>query len=89
MGRTVGILLVGRSQGRRKIRWATAFLISCALGFFGAAVAAATYFLLSGTFSLIAALLGFGGPFITVGSVIQRALNLPMEKLTPLNGSPA
>lgn len=87
MGRIVGIVLVGQSQGRRKIRWGTAFLISCALGLFGAAVAATTYFALCGSFSPMAIIIGFGGPFITVGSGIQRALKLPVEQLAPLNGS--
>ncbi len=89
MGRMVGMILVGQSHGRRKIRWGAAFLVSCALGVFGAVVAAATYFALSGMFSPIAAIIGFGGPFITVGSGIQRALKLPIEQLTPLSGTPA
>ncbi len=79
--------LVGQSHEGRKIRWGVAFVLSCVLGIFGAVAASATYFALSGTFSPIAAIIGFGGPFVTVGSGIQRALKSPIKQLTPLNGS--
>ena len=83
------IVLVGQLHGRRKILCGVAFVLSFMLGAFGAVVAAATYFALSGTFSPIAAIIGFGGPFITVCSGIQRGLKSPLEQLTPLNGSVA
>lgn len=84
------IVLVGQLHVRRKILWGVAFVLSFMLGAFGTVVSAATYFARSGTFSPIAAIIiGFGGPFITVCSGIQRGLKSPLEQLTPLNGSAA
>lgn len=88
MSRIVGITLVGQSHGRREIRWGTAFLLSCALGLFGATVAAATYLALSGEFSTASTIIGFAGPFIIVGNSIQVATKLPIEQLAPLSDSP-
>lgn len=81
-GRMAGVILVGQSNGMRRIRWGAAFLLGCALGAFGAAIAVIVYYALSGTFSPLALIIGFGGPFITVGSGIRRAWRLPGEQLT-------
>jgi hypothetical protein len=81
----MNIVLVGRSNGRREIRWGAAFILACALGVFCAAVAAVTYYAFSGQFSFLATAIGFIGPFITIGIGIQQALRLPIERLTPLN----
>jgi hypothetical protein len=80
----MSVIIVGRLNGRRHVRWATALLLGCALGILGAAAAAAVYFLLCGAFSPLAALIGFWGPFITVGVGIQNALRTPVERLSPL-----
>lgn len=85
MGRIMGIILVGRLDGRRHIRWSSAVVVSCALGVFSAAVAAATYYSLSGQLSLPAALVGFVGPFITVGAGIRQGLHLPIEQHAALD----
>jgi hypothetical protein len=79
------IVIVGRLNERRHVRWVAALLLSCALGIFGAAVASAVYFVLCGAFSPIAAIIGFWGPFITVGVGIQNALRTPVERLSPLS----
>jgi hypothetical protein len=81
------VVLVGQSHGRWKIMWGVAFVFSSTLGAFGAVISAAIYFALSGTFFPIAIIIGFGGPFITVCSGIQRGLKSPLEQLTSLNGS--
>ena len=80
-------ILVGKSNGRRKIRWGTALLLSCGLGIVSSLCATAFYFWLTGTWSVPAAMITFIGPFLTVGSGIQSALQLPIEQLTPLDGS--
>jgi hypothetical protein len=85
----MGVILVGQLDNRRHIRWGAAFLLSCALGIFSAAFAMALYFAISGGFSLLAAMIGFGGPFITVGTGIQIARRLPVEQLAPLANSAA
>ena len=58
MKRTNGIILVGQLNGRRKIRWGTAFILGSGLGVLGASAATAFYFLLAGKFSPAAAGLG-------------------------------
>lgn len=85
MGRMMGIVLIGRMNGQPQIRWGAALLLACVLGVFCSAVAAATYFALCGGFSLLATVIGFMGPFITVGVGIQHALRLPIEQLTALD----
>jgi hypothetical protein len=85
-GRMFGVILVGQSNGLRRIRWGVVCLLGCAVGIFSGAVALAVYFALSGTFSPPAAMIGFFGPFITVGTGVQRALKLHVEELPPLNG---
>lgn len=79
------LVFVGQSDGRRQIKWSAALLASCLLGMVSAAVAVALYFLLTRTISVPCAVLGFFGPFISIGSGIQRALKLPLEQLTPLD----
>lgn len=81
----MGIILVGQLNGRRQILWRNAIVLSCALGLFGAAVSATTYFALCGQFSLPAAMIGFVGPFLTVGTGIRLACRLPAEQLAPLD----
>jgi len=83
----INVVLVGRSQSRRQILWVNALLLSCVLGTCGAIVASLVYFGLSGRFSFPATAIGFCGPFIVIGSGIQRALMLPLEQLTPLANS--
>ena len=82
----VEYVLVGRSNGRRQVRWGTALLLSCALGSFCAMIAAGAYFALSGTWSAPAAIVGFFGPFLAVGVGIQSAFQLPVDQLKPLDG---
>ena len=84
MKRTNGIILVGQLNGRRKIRWGTAFILGCGLGVLGASVATAFYFLLAGKFSPAAAGLGFLIPFSVVGHGIGNACKLPIDQLSPL-----
>jgi hypothetical protein len=62
-----------------------ALVLSCALGVFCATFSAALYYFLSRTVSLPLIGITFLGPFLTVGSGIQRALRLPVEQLTPLD----
>jgi hypothetical protein len=64
-------------------------LLSCALGIVNAVVAMALYLAISGGFSPLAAIIGFGGPFVTVGTGIQIARRLPVEQLTPLGNRAA
>jgi hypothetical protein len=82
------VILVGQSNGIRRVRWGAVFALSCVLGAFAATIATSTYFALSGSFSVTAMLLGFFGPFVTIAAGIQRARNLPVEHLQPLNDSP-
>ena len=82
-------VLVGRSNGRRQVRWGSLLLLSCALGSVGATVAAGAYFALSGTWSVPAAVIGVLGPFLTVGAGVRSALQLPVGQLRPLDGTAA
>jgi hypothetical protein len=68
---------VNQRHGKPHVRWTIAILIACGLGFFTAAAATGVYFLLTRTFSFPAAMIGFCGAFITVGSVIVRAMKMP------------
>ena len=83
MKRTNGIVLVGQVNGRRKIRWGVAFLLSCAFGIICASLVTAFYFVLAGQTSLLAALFGFLMPFSLVGHGIGNACRLPVEQLNP------
>jgi hypothetical protein len=85
----MSVILVGQLNGHRQVRWGVAFLVACVLGCFTAAVAAATYFVLSGELSILAAMIGFVGAFITIGAGIRHSYRLPVDKLTPLNASTA
>jgi hypothetical protein len=87
MWRTKGIVLVGQVNGRRKIRWGVAFLLSCALGILGASLATAFHFVLAGQASLLAASFGFLIPFCIVGHGIGNACQLPVEQLSLLKTS--
>ena len=78
-------VLVGRSNGRRQVRWGTALLLSCALGSFCAMIAAGAYFALSGTWSAPAAVIGFFGPFLTIWAGIRSELQFLVDQLTPLD----
>lgn len=83
------IIVVGRSKGHPQIQWASALLLACPLGIFGAAIASATYFALCGGFSLAVTLTGFIGPMIAVGAGIQSSMQLPIDQLTDLDQSTA
>jgi hypothetical protein len=74
----MNVTVVEQRNGKPHIRWAAAILLSCVLGIFTSAVAIGLYYMLAGTFSLPAALIGFGGPFITVGSGIMREMKKPV-----------
>jgi hypothetical protein len=71
---TMHVTIVDLKGALPRVYWGKAFLLSSVLGLFGAAVASAAYFALTYQFSPLAALIGFGGPFITVGSGIARTL---------------
>ena len=73
----MNVVIVSQTGGKPQIRWAAALSLACMLGLFTAVVAAGVYFLLSGTFSPLAAMVWFIGPFITVGSGIMRAIKNP------------
>lgn len=79
------LVFVGQSDGRRQIKWGAALLASSLLGIVSAAVAVGVYFMLTRTFSVPCAVFGFFGPFISIGVGIQRARQLPLEQLTPLD----
>lgn len=85
MKRMMGVVLVGSLDEQRHVCWGSALLLGCVLGIFCAAVAAGVYFALAGQFSLLATVIGFIGPFITIGAGIQNALRLPLEQLAPLD----
>jgi hypothetical protein len=78
------VLIVGQLDGKRRVRWGAALLVACLLGAFGALGAGVTYYALSGAVSPPALMLGFGGGFIALGTGVVRALQLPVEQLTPL-----
>jgi hypothetical protein len=83
------IVLVGKANGHRQVRWGVALLLACVLGILCSLFATAIYFAVSGTFSVPTAMIAFFGPLITVGCGIQSALKLPIEQLMPLDRSPA
>jgi len=79
------VVLVGQANGERRIRWRAAVSIALLLGVFCAAVASGAYFAMSGAFSPVAAAIGFMGPIIMVSWGVARALQLPINQLTPLD----
>jgi hypothetical protein len=72
--RIVKIVIVDQRDGKPQVRWGAALSLACMLGVFASVVAVGVYFALTQTFSPVAAMIGFAGPFITVGSGIAGAI---------------
>ena len=79
----MNVILVQQVNGGRQIRWGAALLLSCVLGCFTGAVAGAVYFALAGEMSWTAAMIGFAGPLIVVGTGIRRAMAVPFQLPPP------
>ncbi|MFO0965121.1 MAG: hypothetical protein U0793_05990 [Gemmataceae bacterium] len=80
-------ILVGTRNGKAVINWPTVLVIGLLVGLVVGAAGTATWFLLTGEFSLSALLfpipLGLG---YFVGEAIRTRLSTPASRLTPLDG---
>jgi hypothetical protein len=75
------VVVFGVTDGRRKTCWRAVLSLSLALSLFGSAVSVAVYGILSGEFSIVAALIGGCGPLVTLGCGIRQTCRLPFSEL--------
>ena len=72
------IAVVGTHDGKPYIRWGPALFVTCVLAIFASGGAFGMYYLLTGTVSPLAALVGLAGAVTAVGSGIRRAMKDPV-----------
>jgi hypothetical protein len=68
---------VGTRDGKPYIRWGAVLLSTCVLATFASGGAFGMYYLLTGTISPLAALVGLAGAVTAVASGIRRAMKDP------------
>jgi hypothetical protein len=74
------IAVVGTEDGKPYIRWGPAILSAIVLAIFASGGAFGMYYLLTGTMSPLAALVGFAGAITAVASGIRRAMKVPASE---------
>ena len=74
MENAMRVTIVEKLNGVPHIRWIAAIVLASALGLLTSATTAGGYFMLTCTFSPLAAMFGFMGGIIVVGSGIVRSL---------------
>ena len=74
------ISVVSKRDGKPYIRWGSALLVTCVLAIFASGGAFGMYFLLTGTMSPLAALVGLAGSVTAVASGIRRQIKDPQHR---------
>ena len=72
------IAVVGSEDGKPYIRWGPAIFSTVVLAIFASGGAFGMYYLLTGTMSSLAALVGLAGAITAVASGIRRAMKDPV-----------
>ncbi len=77
----MNVILVGRVRDKRVVRWGNVAMLTIALAVVLGSGMALMYWLLSGRWSALVALLGIFGAVIVVGTGVMRGLQTPPDRL--------